>query len=113
MRLALLSLSLGAATADYIQTTFYLSSSKCSGPVFQTVSQLVGCSPQGSSSLTVTCLNSTAAIADVFTDSTDCTGSSTPIDVPFDSSCTATGAQSSLSQCITGSYSACPMRAAR
>jgi hypothetical protein len=105
----LLSLAIAVSTvnADFIQTTFYLSSSKCSGQVFQTVSQLVGCSQQGSSSLTVTCLNSSAAIAEVFS-GTDCTGPSTPIDVPFDSSCTATGAQSSLSQCVTGSYSAWP-----
>jgi hypothetical protein len=106
--LATLATIVACSNADFIQTTIYLSSGKCSGQVFQTVSQLVGCSRQGQRSLTVTCLNSSAATADVF-DGTDCTGPSTPIDVPFDSSCTATGSQSSVSQCVTGSYSECAL----
>ena len=92
-------------SADYIQTSFYLANARCSGQIFQTVAQLPGCTVQGAHSLTISCLNDTAAVADVYS-SLDCTGPSSPIEVPFDSSCSASGAQSSLSQCKTGPYSA-------
>lgn len=106
-----LSLSLtlacaGFASGDFIKTTFFLSSTKCSGNVYQTVSQLVGCTPQGpKNSLSITCLNSSGATAAVYS-TLDCSGPSRSIDVPFDSSCSASGAQSWLTQCVTGSYSA-------
>lgn len=103
MRLLALAFAAGVA-ADYIHTNFYLSSTKCNGVVFQQVAQLVGCSAQGSSSLTVSCLNDTAAMADVFS-TTDCTGPSRSIEVPFDSACSANGAMTSQTQCVTGEYS--------
>ena len=102
----LASLALAAPiTADYIQTSFYLANARCSGAVFQTVAQLPGCTVQGANSLTVSCLNDTAAVANVFSNR-DCSGPSSTIEVPFDSSCSASGSQSSLSQCKTGPYSA-------
>ena len=110
-----LALALFAATAaDFIETDFFLSSARCGGPVFQRVAQLVGCSVQGTSSLRVSCLNATAAIADVFS-TTDCSGPSRPIEVPFDSACAASGAlaQSSQTRCATGAYSALHGSAAR
>jgi hypothetical protein len=106
LRAALL-LAIGAR-ADFIQTNFYLSSARCGGQVFQSVAQLAGCTVSGATaSLRVTCVNDTAATADVFS-TLDCTGPSQPIDVPFPSTCAAVAqGGSSQTKCKTGPYSAC------
>ena len=102
---ALIALASGAS-ADFISTTFYLGSAKCSGPVFQTVAQLTGCAAQDNgASLTVTCINATAAEAAVYTTS-DCTGPSTTIAVPFDSSCSSDAQLSRRTLCAAGPYGA-------
>lgn len=94
------------ARADFIQTNFYLSTARCSAPAFQSVAQLVGCTVQGTTaSLRVTCINDTAATADVFS-TLDCTGPSQPVDVPFPSTCAAGAQGSSQTMCKTGTYSA-------
>jgi hypothetical protein len=95
--------------ADFIQTNFFLSTAKCSGQVFQSVAQLVGCTVQGSTaSLRVSCINDTAATAAVFS-TLDCTGPSQPIDVPFPSACGVAQGGSSQTVCKTGPYSALPL----
>lgn len=96
----------GTASADYIQSSFFLSTQNCSGTPLQVIAQLQNCVPQGpSSSLTLHCINSTAAVANVYSQP-GCTGGFRSMDVPIYSQCGVQGSDSYISSCQVGTYSA-------
>ena len=104
--------ALAGARADYFLTNLFLGNQKCAGTPYQTLAQLTGCVPQGTpsggitASLTLHCLNATAALANVYPN-TDCTGAFRTIAIPLPgTSCSAEGQDSSISTCQPGSYSA-------
>ena len=104
--LPLLLLLARPSRSDYILSTFYLASTRCGGPTYQSVAQLVGCVPQGPQSLLLSCTNATAATIAVFS-TPNCAGPSTPAELPFNPACVSDQPPQSYStRCVAGPYGA-------
>jgi hypothetical protein len=109
LALVLLAAAVPAATADYLQTTFFPSTTDCSGSFSQKVFSSIGCLDVGSGLFaTLSCTSSTTARFNLFT-TPQCTGSSTPSNFDFNSTCAAGGSSSSQQQvCVSGALTTPP-----